>query len=78
MSVKPLLKLDNLYSLDHVFAFKITRQNATWSDSNAHFKKGCNDSVRDRVSKLSSDQHAILCDTNLAKPVKRIRLRVEK
>ena len=78
MNIKPLSKLDNLYSLDHVSAFKITRPKATHSDTNAQLKKGCNDPVKVRIPKLPPDQHAILCDTKLAKPVKCKRYRVAK
>ena len=72
-NIKPLLKLDNIYSLDHVTASKITRSNKSPSDELSQ-----NDRINLNLHKLPSDHHSILSHTHLAYPLKSKKFRVAK
>ena len=77
-NIKPLLKLDDLYSLDHVSASKITRSNCSSIHTISKCTNGLDDHVSKNLHKLPSDHHSIISHTHLAKPVKSKKFRVAK
>ena len=65
-SVKPILKIDEIYSLDHVSASKITKPNTSATHGASHNPVN----VTNKHAQLPPDQHALLFNTQAAQPLK--------